>query len=148
MWLLVRFDSMRPKRENNMVFQLSRFTILTVLVAVVALAGCVGRTGKVGVPIAAKYGNQLAMLKVGASTQDDLKDCFKKQKISIKETKVENGKTVEIWELAKGGDMDAAAFIMWGYVSYDKDQSLLFRFEDGKLTGYESVVHPDPVKSK
>jgi hypothetical protein len=107
------------------------------------VAGCVGRTGKIGTPIAARYSSQLSTLKVGESTPIDLKRCFGENKVSLKETKIENGKTVEIWELARGGNMDAGALILWGYVSYDKDQSIVFRFEDGKLISYESVVHPD-----
>ena len=41
--------------------------------------------------------------------------------------------------------MDVAAFVMWGYVAYNKDQELLFRFEDRKLVSYDAVVLPDPT---
>jgi hypothetical protein len=125
------------------------------------LAGCVGRTGKVGTPIAVVYQKQLQQLKLGETTPDDLKKDFTvteeitepnhpgtitktKVLVFLKEAKIENGKDVEIWEIAKGGSMDVAAFIMWGYVAYNKDQQLMFRFEDGKLVSYESVVLPDP----
>jgi hypothetical protein len=125
------------------------------------LAGCVGRTGKVGRPISDYYQQQLESLKLGETTPDDLKKAFtitKEEKgpnqthtttttkvlVSLKEAKIENGKKVEIWEVAKGGNMDVAAFLVWGYVAYNKDQQLLFRFEDGKLVSYESVVIPDP----
>jgi hypothetical protein len=40
--------------------------------------------------------------------------------------------------------MDAAALLLWGYVSYDKDQEILFRFINDKLISYESVVIPEP----
>jgi hypothetical protein len=111
------------------------------------LIGCVGRTGKVGTPISATYGTQLEALKLGVSTPDDLKKLFatKNVPVALKEAKLENGKQVEIYEVAKGGSMDAAAFVMWGYVAYNKDQELLFRFEDGKLVSYEAVVLPDPI---
>ena len=141
------------------------------------LIGCVGRTGKVGKPIAAYYGPQLAELKLGETTPDDLQKIFtitttnddlkptqyhpgqaqksnqtqplKETKVmaTLKEAKLENGKKVEIYEVAKGGSMDVAAFVMWGYVAYNKDQELLFRFENGKLTSYEAVVLPDPQPS-
>jgi hypothetical protein len=141
----------------------------------ILLVGCVGRTGKVGMPIAAYYGPQLAEIKLGETTPDDLQKIFtitttnevvkptqphpgqaqqsnqiqpfKKTKVlvSLKEAKLENGKQVEIYEVAKGGSMDVAAFVMWGYVAYNKDQELLFRFEDGKLVSYEAVVMPDPT---
>ena len=127
--------------------QISHLKALAVLVATLVIAGCVGRTGKVGTPIAARHATQLASLKIGESTQNDLKRCFGDKKVSLKEAKMENGKTVEIWELARGGNMDAGALVLWGYVAYDKDQSILFRFEDGRLVSYESVVHPDKAKS-
>jgi hypothetical protein len=114
--------------------------------ALLALTACVGRTGKVGTPIASRYATQLSSLKIGESTPSDLKACFKDKKPFLKETKLDGGKTVEVWELARGGNMDAAALILWGYVAYDKDQSILFRFEDGKLVSYESVVLPDKAK--
>jgi hypothetical protein len=137
-----------------------KLAILCIVVGL--LAGCVGRTGKVGRPISDYYQKQLESLKLGESTPDDLKNTFavtnkssgtnhktkipeeKKILVSLKEEKLENGKKVEIWELAKGGNMDVAAFLLWGYVAYNKDQQLLFRFEDGKLVSYESVVIPDP----
>jgi hypothetical protein len=116
-------------------------------ITVVLLAGCVGRTGKVGTPISTRYQNQLASLKLGESTPDDLKKLFAQIKIpvSLKEAKLDGDKKVEIWQIARGGNMDAAALILWGYVSYDKDQEILFRFENGKLVSYESVVLPDPT---
>jgi hypothetical protein len=71
----------------------------------------------------------------------------KKVLVSLQEAKIENGKKVEVYEVTKGGGMDVAAFVVWGYVAYNKDQELLFRFEDGKLVSYESVVLPDPAVS-
>jgi hypothetical protein len=130
----------------NTMRQISLFKTLALMVVVVVMAGCVGRTGKVGTPIAARYATQLASLKVGESTPNDLKTYFGEKNVSLKEVKIENGKTVEIWELARGGNMDVAAFVMWGYVAYNKDQSILFRFEDRKLVSYESVVLPDKTK--
>jgi hypothetical protein len=130
----------------NTKHQISHFKALAVVVLVVVMPGCVGRTGKVGTPIAARYATQLASLKIGESTPDDLKTSFGEKKLSLKEAKIENGKKIEIWELARGGNMDAAAFLLWGYVAYDKDQSILFRFEDGRLISYDSVVYPDAPK--
>ncbi len=123
-------------KTNLLVFGL--FTIL--------LTSCVGTTGKIGTPIAARYSRELSTLKVGESTPVDLQKDFAPKKVSLKESRIENGKSVEIWELARGGNMDAAALLLWGYVAYDRDQSILFRFEDGKLVSFESVVHP--VKDK
>ena len=113
----------------------------------VLLTGCVGRTGKVGRPIAAYYQTQLQTLKLGVSTPDDLKKLFAEDKIpvSLKEARMEGDKKIEIWEVTKGGNVDAAALILWGYVAYNKDQELLFHFENDKLVSYESVVIPDPV---
>jgi hypothetical protein len=152
----------------------TRYLTLAIIVLTFLAIGCVGRTGKVGKPISAYYETQLASLKLGVSTPDDLKNCFtitvtngttrslqphaagvqppiqtqtvttKKVLVSLKEASIENGKKVEIYEVTKGGGMDVAAFVMWGYVAYNKDQELLFRFEDGKLISYESVVLPDP----
>ena len=148
--------------------------LFTCLFAIL-LIGCVGRTGKVGKPIAAYYGPQLAELKLGETTPDDLQNIFtitttdevvkpnqqhpgqaqqsnqiqhiKKTKVlvTLKEAKLENGNKVEVYEVAKGGGMDVAAFVMWGYVAYNKDQELLFRFENGKLVSYDAVVLPDPT---
>ena len=145
----------------NIKLQILQFKI-AIIAATLLLAGCVGRTGKVGRPISDYYQQQLETLKVGESTPDDLKKAFTITKdikganqthtttttkvlVSIKEAKIEDGKKVEIWEVAKGGNMDVAAFLVWGYVAYNKNQQLLFRFEDGKLGSYESVVIPDPV---
>lgn len=130
----------------NCKLQISRFKAAAVIAIMVLLAGCVGRTGKVGTPISTSYQTQLASLKLGESTPDDLKKLFAEKRIpiSLKEAKIEGDKKVEIWQVAKGGSMDVAAFLMWGYVAYNKDQQLLFRFENGKLASYESVVIPDP----
>ena len=78
------------------------------------LTGCVGRTGKIGQPISAYYQTQLTALKLGESTPDDLKKLFadKKVPVSLKEAKIEGDKKVEIWEVAKGGNMDVAAFLV------------------------------------
>ena len=123
------------------------FKVAVVTITMVFLAGCVGRTGKVGTPIAVRYQSQLSSLKLGESTPDNLKKLFaeKKTPVSMKEAKMDGDKKVEIWQIARGGNMDATAFIMWGYVSYDKDQALLFRFENDKLVSYESVVISDPI---
>lgn len=120
---------------------------LVVGMIAVLLTGCVGRTGKVGRPIAAYYQTQLQTLKLGVSTPDDLKKLFAEDKIpvSLKEARMEGDKKIEIWEVTKGGNVDAAALILWGYVAYNKDQELLFHFENDKLVSYESVVIPDPV---
>ncbi len=112
------------------------------------LSGCaVGRTGKMGTPIATRYQAQLNNLKIGVSTPDDLKKSFEtiKVPVSLEETKMEDNKKVEIWQVARGGNMDAADLLLWGVVSYDKDQEILFRFEDDKLVSFQSVVLPDPV---
>lgn len=135
---------------------------VAVILSAFLITGCVGRTGKVGKPISAYYETQLEQLKLGETTPDDLKKDFTVTKedkdphtgrittktkvlVYLKEAKIENGKKAEIWELDKGGGMDVAAFVMWGYVAYNKDQELEFRFEDGKLVSYESIVLPDPV---
>lgn len=153
------------------IFAVALFTFLFAALVV----GCVGRTGKVGKPIAAYYGPQLAELKLGETTPEDLQKIFtitatneavtptrhrpgpaqqsnqiqsvKKTKVlvTLKEAKLGDGKKVEVYELTKGGGMDVAAFVMWGYVAYNKDQELLFRFENGKLVSYDAVVLPDPI---
>ena len=125
----------------------SHIRVALVFLTTVLLVGCVGRTGKVGTPIATRYQTQLTSLKLGESTPDDLKRLFaeKKVPVSLKEVKMDGDKKVEIWQVARGGNMDAAGFLLWGYVSYDKDQELLFRFENDKLVSYECVVLPDPV---
>jgi hypothetical protein len=124
----------------------SSHLLAALIIAASLLAGCMGRTGKIGTPIAERYKVQLAALKLGESSPEDLQKAFAKIKTpSLKEARIESGKKIEIWEVAHGGNMDAADFIMWGAVAYDKDQSILFRFEDGKLVSYESIVHPDPV---
>ncbi|HTV62424.1 MAG TPA: hypothetical protein VMH30_07640 [Verrucomicrobiae bacterium] len=86
-------------------------------------------------------------LKLGVSTPDDLKKSFAtiKVPVSLEETRMEGDKKVEVWQVARGGNMDAADLILWGAVSYDKDQEILFRFENDKLVSYQSVVLPDPV---
>jgi hypothetical protein len=124
---------------------MNRLTRIAMVSALIPISGCVGRTGKVGKPIAETYSDELMTLQLGKSTPEDLQNVFEDKVVSLKEAKIENGKKIEIWEVHKKGNMDAAAFIMWGYVAYDKDQSLLFRFENGKLVSYESVVHPDPI---
>ncbi len=127
---------------------MTKIKILVLVGIVLAiLTGCVGRTGKVGTPIATRFQTQLATLKLGESTPDDLKKAFAPIKIpvSLKEAKMDGDKKVEIWQVARGGNMDAAGLLLWGYVSYDKDQELLFHFENDKLVSYESVVLPDPT---
>jgi hypothetical protein len=140
---------MRKKwvREMNNKFQFLGVKTLAVVLTAALLVGCVGRTGKIGTPISVYYQPQLVSLKLGESTPEDLQKAFagKNVPVSLKEAKIEGDKKVEIWEIAKGGNMDTAAFIMWGYVAYNKDQQLLFRFENGKLVSYESVVIPDPA---
>jgi hypothetical protein len=106
-------------------------------------SGCMGRTGKVGAPIAEAYKDELTSLRVGQSTPDDLKKTFSEKRVSLKESKTENGRVIEIWEVFKGGNVDAAQFVLWGQIAHDKDQSLLFRFENGRLASYESYIHPD-----
>ena len=128
--------------------QASLFKVTAIITAMVLLVGCVGRTGKVGTPIADRYQTQLESLKLGVSTPDDLKKIFtKRNPVSLKEAKMDGDKKIEIWEVAKSGSMDAAALLIWGYVSYDKDQELLFRFENDKLVSWESIVIPDPAQA-
>lgn len=145
-----------------------------ILLVSIILTGCVvGRTGKLGKPIAAAYQQQINQLKLGETTPDDLRRIFsitvtngaaqpvqahpgqpqqrqtqivttKKVLVSLKEASIENGKKVEIYEIAKGGGMDVGEFVMWGIISYNKDQEMDFRFEDGKLVSYESIIIPDP----
>ena len=107
------------------------------------VAGCVGRTGKVGEPIAEKYQDKVAQMKLGQSTPEDLQRVFKGDKISQKDSKLEQGRRVEVWEVFRGGDLDTAQFLLWGQISHDKDQSMLFKFENGLLVSRESVIHPD-----
>lgn len=108
------------------------------------LVGCAGRTGKIGTPIAQRFSSQLSQLSIGKTTVEELKQTFAPKPLALKESKIIDGKKVEIWQLARGGSMDAAAFIMWGYVAYDKDQEILFTFENGVLVSFESIVIPDP----
>ena len=135
-------------RQMNTKIKTSFFKSAAALLAMALLAGCVGRTGKIGKPISTYYQAQLTSLKLGESTPNDLKKLFeaKEAPVSLKEAKIEGDKKVEIWQVAKGGNMDVAAFLAWGYVAYNKDQQLLFRFENDKLASYESVVIPDPPK--
>ena len=134
----------------NSKLKASYFKTIAAFLAVILLGGCVGRTGKIGKPISTYYQEQLTSLKLGESTPNDLQKLFgdKKVPVSLKEAKIEGDKKVEIWQVAKGGNMDVAAFLAWGYVAYNKDQQLLFRFENGKLASYESVVIPDPPSKK
>ncbi|MDE2106343.1 MAG: hypothetical protein KGL39_54490 [Patescibacteria group bacterium] len=138
-------------------------SLLSMFLVAILSAGCVGRTGKVGEPISQYYQTQLQSLKLGVTTPDDLQRAFTvtnevrvasqnrvvgkpKVLVSLKEERVENGKQVQIWELPKGGNIDVAALLIWGYVAYNKDQFMTFRFEDGKLASFESQVIPDPVE--
>ena len=134
----------------NSKLKASYFKTIAAFLTVILLGGCVGRTGKIGKPISTYYQEQLTSLKLGESTPNDLQKLFgdKKVPVSLKEAKIEGDKKVEIWQVAKGGNMDVAAFLAWGYVAYNKDQQLLFRFENGKLASYESVVIPDPPSKK
>lgn len=124
--------------------RISNFKGLLCVVIVLSPIGCVGRTGKIGQPIADRYHSQIDTLKVGQSTPEDLKAAFKGASVSMKEVKHEAGREVQIWEVFRGGNMDAGAFILWGQIAHDKDQSILFRFENGRLASYESVIHEDP----
>jgi hypothetical protein len=142
--------SVKPRQIPIMSKELrmSYLSLVVVVTGIFCTPGCVGRTGKVGTPISQRYNTQLASLKLGESTPEDLQKIFKDKKPSLTAERIENNKKVEIWEVARGGNMDAGAFLLWGFVAYDKDQSLLFRFEDEKLVSYESIVHPDPVAPK
>ncbi len=115
------------------------------LCLLIAMGGCVGRTGKIGKPITARYEQQLSRLEVGTSTPQDLQAIFKKA--ALKETRIEAGTRVEVWEVFRGGDLDAGAFLLWFHIAHDKDQSILFRFENGTLASFHSVVHPDTGQS-
>ena len=114
---------------------------LFILIAV-QLCGCMGRTGKIGMPITERHQERLDKLELGKSTPDDLEAIFGKE-ASLKETRVEAGNRVEIWEVFRGGNVDVAQFLLWGQIAHDKDQSLLFRFENGRLVSYKGVVHED-----
>lgn len=120
---------------------------IAIVLAVAALltGGCAtGRTGKIGTPIAQRYTRQLAQLKIGVSSPADLQRIFGAEKVGLQSTEEQNGKLVQVWELARGGNMDAGELLLWGRVSYDKDQAMLFRFEGGRLASWKSVVFPDP----
>ena len=109
---------------------------------VVALAGntaCMGRTGKIGKPIAQKHTRKLEKLQVGVSTPEDLQELFGK-KVSLKTSSYGS----ETWELFDGGNVDVGQVLLWGQLSHDKDQSLVFKFSNNRLTSWRSVVHPDP----
>lgn len=108
------------------------------LLLLLACGGCMGRTGKVGAPIAERNSDKLDQLKPGVSTPKDLKRIFGSS-ASLK-TKEFN---TETWEVFRGGNMDVGQFLLWGQLSHDKDQSLLFHFADGVLMSWESYVHPD-----
>jgi hypothetical protein len=116
---------------------------LVLAAALCMVSGCVGRTGKVGEPIAERYQEQIGQLKVGQSTPTDLQRVFHDHKVSLRESKFAMGHRVEVWEVFRGGDVDVAQFLLWGQIAHDKDQSLLFRFEDGRLVSQESLIHPD-----
>ena len=121
--------------------------VAVVAALIVFSAGCVGRTGKIGKPIAATYESQIGKLNVGESGPEDLKSAFSGSSVSLRETKIQNGVAVETWEVFRGGNMDAGAFLLWGQIAHDKDQSLLFHFANGRLTSYETIVHEDsPAK--
>lgn len=117
--------------------------LTVVLIALLACGGCMGRTGKVGEPIAQLYQDEVGKLKVGQSTPADLKKTFGDSKVSLKEAKIDLGRNVEVWEVFRGGNVDVGQFLIWGQIAHDKDQSLLFRFENGRLASYESFIHPD-----
>lgn len=99
------------------------------------LAGCAGQTGQIGEPIGSKYQPQLNQIQIGKTTPTDLQTLFK-NKVSLKE----KGRGYEVWEVAKPGDLDVGTFLLWGQINHDKDQSLLFRFENGVLVSYNSAV--------
>ncbi len=112
------------------------------LCLLIAMGGCIGRTGKIGKPITERYERQLSRLAVGTSTPQDLQAIFKKD-ATLKESRIEGGKRIEVWEVFRGGNMDLGQFLMWFQIAHDKDQSILFRFENGTLVSYHGVVHPD-----
>jgi hypothetical protein len=78
---------------------------------------------------------RLNQIQIGKTTPADLQSIFK-NKASLKE----KGSGYEVWEVAKPGDLDVGTFLLWGQVDHDKDQSLLFNFENGVLTSYNSAV--------
>ena len=114
--------------------------LLTGLLVSSGLSGCVARTGKIGTPITESYAAELATLRVGETTVDDLKVVFAKAKPTLKEAKTVDGKKVEVWQVLKPGSMDGGAFLLTSTIAHDKDQLLLFRFTGGKLDSFESQV--------
>lgn len=108
----------------------------------VSMAGCIGRTGKIGTPINERYRQELSTLRVGTSTPQDLQAAFGRN-VALKDSSFAGGKRVEVWEVFRGGNMDVGDFLLWGQIAHDKDQSILFRFENGRLMSYHSVVHAD-----
>jgi hypothetical protein len=110
-------------------------SVMLTLSLVVLLDGCATQTGQIGEPIGSKYQSQLNQLQIGHTTPIDLQKSFN-NKASLKE----KGKGYEVWEVAKPGDLDVGSFLLWGQIAHDKDQSLLFRFENGVLVSYNSAV--------
>lgn len=110
-----------------------RFLIL--LVIAIILSACATQTGQIGEPVAASHKKELDQITIGRTTPSELNRIFK-GKASLKE----KGAGYEIWEVAKPGNLDVGSFLMWGEIAHDKDQSLLFRFEGGKLASYRSAV--------
>jgi hypothetical protein len=132
----VEFTPPTDAQRNR--YGVTAFTVVSTLIITGAFFGLRDREARAPTNRA-----QLTLLTVGESTPDDLHNCLEDKKVSFKEGRIENGKKSEVWELRGGGNMDTAAFLLWGQVAYDKDQSILFRFEDGRLVSYESLVHPD-----
>lgn len=112
----------------------------SLMVPLVFLSGCMGRTGKIGTPIAQIHASKLDEMTVGQSTTADLKELFG-NRASLKSS---SGAT-ETWEVFRGGNLDVGQFLLWGQLSHDKDQRLLFDFRNDILTGWRSEVVPDPV---
>jgi len=115
--------------------KLTLFSILLFFAISLVLAGCAGQTGQIGEPIGNKYQSQLNQIQIGKTTPSDLQRLFS-NKASLKE----KGSGYEVWEVAKPGDLDVGTFLLWGQIDHDKDQSLLFRFENGVLVSYNSAV--------
>jgi hypothetical protein len=108
------------------------------LAAGLFLVGCAGQndqTAQTGGTISDKYQTQLNQLQIGRTTSAELQKLFD-NKASLKE----KGTDYEVWEVVKQGDLDDRNFLMWGVMDRSKDQSLLFRFENGVLVSYTSGV--------
>ncbi|MBL4699659.1 hypothetical protein JYU15_00880 [bacterium AH-315-I18] len=103
--------------------------------------GCIGRTGKAGKPITERYSEKLEQIEVGKTTPDDLKILFG-SKASLQSAQAET----ETWVVFREGNVDVAQFLLWGQIAHDKDQRMIFTFNNGLLSSWQSEVLPDAKK--